>query len=212
MMIRILPPESQSLMHESSKSVFHKLKDSRYATRYLTGDGIDIGAGADSIAQYYEFFPLMRSCRAWDLPDGDAQYMQGVADNSLDFVHSSHCLEHLRDPIIALENWVRILKPGGHLICLIPDEDLYEQGVFPSTFNADHKHTFTIYKKGSWSAQSINLFDLLSQANISVQIKKMELLDATYRYQIQSLHPTERFDQTNTPIGECAIEFILKKC
>jgi hypothetical protein len=27
----------------------------------------------------------------------------------------------------------------------VPDEDLYEQGVFPSTFNADHKWTFTVY-------------------------------------------------------------------
>ncbi|MGH1556813.1 hypothetical protein ACRAWD_01365 [Caulobacter segnis] len=52
-------------MHESSKSVFHKIKDSRYATRYIVGDGIDIGAGEDSIGQYYEFFPLMTSCRGW---------------------------------------------------------------------------------------------------------------------------------------------------
>jgi hypothetical protein len=54
-------------MHEMSKSVFHRIKDSRYALRYLVGDGIDIGAGPDSLAQYAEFFPLMNSCRAWDL-------------------------------------------------------------------------------------------------------------------------------------------------
>ncbi len=198
-------------MYETSKSIFHKIKDSRYATRYLVGRGIDIGAGPDSIAQYYEFFPLMKSCKAWDLPDGDAEMMDGVDDNSFDFVHSSHCLEHMRDPHQALNNWLRILKPGGHLMCVIPDEDMYEQGVFPSTFNSDHKHTFTIHKEKSWSPNSINLLSLLAKTSVPVEIKKIELLDATYRYQLARQLDQPRFDQTVTPIGECAIEFIVKK-
>ncbi len=198
-------------MHESSKSIFHKIKDSRYVTRYLVGDGIDIGAGPDSMGQYNEFFPLMKSCRAWDLPDGDAELMATVRDETYDFVHSSHCLEHMRNPKIALHNWLRILKKGGHLVCIIPDEDLYEQGVFPSTLNSDHKHTFTIYKKQSWSSQSINLFDLLSGIEFSIEIKKIELLDATYRYLLNEKIKKPRFDQTLTPVGECAIEFIVKK-
>lgn len=198
-------------MHESSKSVFHKIKDSRYATRYIVGDGVDIGAGEDTIGQYYEFFPLMRSCRGWDLPDGDAQLMASVPDATFDFVHSSHCLEHMRDPKEALENWLRILKPGGHLVCLIPDEDLYEQGVWPSTFNDDHKHTFTIFKQTSWSPVSINLTTLLASLSAPVEIKKIELMDATFRYQLNQRIGVERFDQTRTAVGECAIEFVLKK-
>ncbi len=198
-------------MFESSKSIFHKLKDSRYATRYIVGDGIDIGAGQDTIGQYYEFFPLMKSCRAWDLPDGDAELMEGIADNTFDFVHSSHCLEHMRDARNALENWVRILKPGGHLVCLIPDEDLYEQGVFPSTYNDDHKHTFTIFKTASWSSASINVTQLLAGLSQPVEIKKIELLDSTYRYELNQRIGEARFDQTATTVGECAIEFVIKK-
>jgi SAM-dependent methyltransferase len=198
-------------MHESSKSIFGKIRDSRYATRYIVGDGIDIGAGPDSIAQYYELFPLMKSCRTWDMPDGDAELMGSIKDNTFDFVHSSHCLEHMRNPSIALDNWLRILKPGGHMICLIPDEDLYEQGKFPSTFNADHKHTFTIHKRKSWSKDSINLFNLLSNTDYSIEIKKIELLDATFRYDYNRYIQKPRFDQTLTPIGECSIEFVIKK-
>jgi SAM-dependent methyltransferase len=198
-------------MHESSKSIFGKIRDSRYATRYIVGDGIDIGAGPDSIAQYYELFPLMKSCRSWDMPDGDAELMDSIKDNTFDFVHSSHCLEHMRNPSIALDNWLRILKPGGHMICLIPDEDLYEQGKFPSTFNADHKHTFTIHKRKSWSKDSINLFNLLSNTDYSIEIKKIELLDATFRYDFNRYIQKPRFDQTLTPIGECSIEFVIKK-
>lgn len=197
-------------MNESSKSIFHKLNDSRYSTRYLVGNGIDIGAGNDGINQYNEFFPLMNSCRLWDIKDGDAQLMSTVDDNKYDFVHSSHCLEHMVNPHSALNNWLRILKSGGHLICIIPDEDLYEQGIFPSTYNPDHKHTFTIYKKKTWSSASINLIDLLASLDIEIEIKKIELLDATFRYKLLN-NNNARFDQTLTPIGECAIEFILQK-
>ena len=195
-------------MNETSKSIFKKLSDSRYATRYIVGDGIDIGAGQDSLDQYFEFFPLAKSCMNWDLVNGDAQYLKGVSDNSFDFVNSSHCLEHMQDPHVALNNWLRILKTGGHLLLSVPDEDLYEQGIFPSTYNADHKHTFTIYKRSSWCSNSINLFDLLSSTDYSLQILKIELLDSTYKYKTSQV---SRSDQSMTAIGECAIEVILKK-
>ncbi|MBT8543379.1 class I SAM-dependent methyltransferase [Polynucleobacter paneuropaeus] len=196
-------------MFENSKSIFHRLKDARYATRYFVGEGVDIGAGPDPLGQYAEFFPLMKSCKAWDINDGDAQWMSSVDDETFDFVHSSHCLEHMRDISSAMSNWLRILKPKGHLICLVPDEDLYEQGIFPSTFNDDHKHTLTIFKKNSWSRASVNIFDIISALPGAVAVKKIELLDTTFQYQKVALK--QREDQTLNPIGECAIEFILQK-
>ncbi|WP_176046421.1 class I SAM-dependent methyltransferase [Burkholderia sp. BCC1644] len=192
-------------MNEASKAIARRLHDARFATRYFVGDGIDVGAGDDSIAQYQEFFPGMRSVRAWDMPDGDAQHLAGVPDESLDFVHSSHCLEHMRDPTQALHNWFRVLKPDGHLVCMVPDEDLYEQGHFPSTFNGDHKWTFTLWKAQSWSSRSINLFDLLQELGPSAQPLKVELLDATFRFRLP------RSDQTLTPVGEAGIEFVIRK-
>jgi hypothetical protein len=193
-------------MHETSKAVMRRLHDSRFATRYFVGHGIDVGAGPDALGQYQEQFPRMQSCRSWDLKDGDAQLLQSLADQSCDFVHSSHCLEHMRDPAETLHHWLRVLKPGGHLVVLVPDEDLYEQGVFPSTFNIDHKWTFTTCKQASWSAKSINLSELLARFASQAQLLKMETLDATFRFQIG-----QRFDQTLTPVGECAIEFVLRK-
>ncbi|MBR7801337.1 methyltransferase domain-containing protein [Undibacterium fentianense] len=192
-------------MHEASKALSRRLHDSRFASRYFVGNGVDIGCGPDPVSQYVEQFPLMRQVRNWDMPDGDAQYLATLADQSLNFVHSSHCLEHMVDPKIALQNWLRVLKPGGHMIITIPDEDLYEQGKFPSTFNSDHKWTFTIHKKKSWSPKSINLLEFLAEFSDVAQVLKIELLDASYRYQIG------RFDQTLTPVAESGIEFILRK-
>jgi hypothetical protein len=34
-------------MYETSKAVMRRLHDNRFATRFLVGDGIDIGAGTD---------------------------------------------------------------------------------------------------------------------------------------------------------------------
>jgi SAM-dependent methyltransferase len=192
-------------MKECSKSIPRRLRDAAFATNYFRGIGIDIGGKPDPLSQYGELFPLVESIKTWDWEDGDAQLMAGVADDTLDFVHSSHCLEHLVDPVQGLRNWLRILRPCGHLIVTVPDEDLYEQGVFPSTFNRDHKWTFTIQKPASWSERSINVFDLLRELGADAEILKVELLHATYRYALP------RYDQTLTPIAECGIEIVVRK-
>lgn len=191
-------------MQETSKSIQRRIYIPQFITRYFIGKGIDIGAGNDSIANYFHFFPFMKQISSWDLQNGDAQFMKGVQDEEFDFVHSSHCLEHLNDPYEGIQNWWRILKKGGHLIITVPDEDLYEQGQFPSTFNSDHKWTFTIYKKTSWCEKSVNVIDIIQTLSGAIPLK-IELLDATYRYGL------ERFDQTLTPIAESCIEIIIKK-
>ena len=106
--------------------------------RYLFGHGIDIGCGPD---------PLVveeGSVRGWDKADGDALYMEEVANESYDFVYSSHCLEHVKDVKLALTNWVRILKRGGILYVVVPDFELYEKNRWPSCFNPDHKFSFSL--------------------------------------------------------------------
>ena len=192
-------------MKECSKSVPRRLSQPNFINRYFVGDGIDIGGKPDPLTLYQDVFSRITSVRTWDLEDGDAQLLASVADASFDFVHSSHCLEHLVDPAEGLRHWLRVVKPGGHVIVTIPDEDLYEQGVFPSTFNLDHKWTFTIHKPASWSPKSVNVLSLLSGLGPEAQVVKVELLDATYRYGLP------RYDQTVTPIGECGIEFVLRR-
>ena len=192
-------------MQETSKALIRRLHDIRFANTYFKGNGIDIGAGDDPLTKYKQQFPLLSTVKEWDREDGDAQFMESVADNTFDFVHSSHCLEHLHDPYEGFENWIRICKPGGHIITTIPDEDLYEQGVFPSTFNPDHKTTWTISKEESWSPVSISLIEFLYQFKDKIEVLKVELVNASYFYDMQ------RFDQTYNHVSECAIEFIIRK-
>lgn len=192
-------------MLETSKAMMRRIYDKRFTTRWLVGTGIDIGSGNDSLHKLRPILPMMGDVRPWDMPDGDAMLMQGVPDDCYDFVHSSHCLEHLVDPEISLRNWIRICKPGGYIIFMVPEEDLYEQGVFPSTYNTDHKWTFTVGKAQSWSPKSVNLMALLMHLAGLVEILKIEVLDACYVFDLP------RIDQTASMFGESAIEVVLRK-
>ena len=192
-------------MKECSKSIQRRLSDSNFLRKYFVGNGLDLGGKPDPLLLYKELFPLLGSVRTWDWEDGDAQLLHGVTDNSFDFAHSSHCLEHLVDPHEGLKNWLRIVRPGGYLVVTVPDEDLYEQGVFPSTFNKDHKWTFTIFKHKSWSNRSINILDLVRDLGEGAELVRLEQLSATYRFDLP------RYDQTLTPVGECGIEFVIRK-
>jgi SAM-dependent methyltransferase len=192
-------------MKECSKSIPRRLAHPNFSNRYFVGEGLDVGGKPDPLALYRELFPRMCSVRTWDLEDGDAQHLASVPDSTYDFVHSSHCLEHLHDPHEGLRHWFRVLKAGGYLIVTVPDEDLYEQGVFPPTFNKDHKWTFTIHKPSSWSDHSVNVFSLIEMLGLEADTQRVELLNSTYRYNLP------RYDQTLTPVGECGIEFVVRK-
>lgn len=135
-------------MRESSKSKLHFTPDER---ALLQGRILDIGAGND---------PVTPDAVPFDQEHGDANRITAFAPASFDCVYSSHCLEHMHDPDASLANWWSLVKPGGVLFVIVPDEDLYEQGSFPSRHNADHKHTFTLAKKRSWSPKSHNVLDM----------------------------------------------------
>lgn len=192
-------------MKECSKSITRRLADANFINRYFVGNGLDIGGKPDPLGLYRELFCQMRSVKTWDWEDGDAQFLTGIKDGEFDFVHSSHCLEHLVDPSEGIRNWLRVVRPGGYLVVTVPDEDLYEQGVFPSTFNRDHKWTFTTYKTRSWSGRSVNVIDLVRELGEGAELVRMEQLSSTYRFDLP------RYDQTLTPVGECGIEFVIRK-
>ena len=59
--------------------------------------------------------------------------LAGVADGSYDAVISSHVLEHLANPLLALAAWRRGTRPGGHVLLIAP----HKEGTF------DHRRPTT---------------------------------------------------------------------
>lgn len=134
------------------------------------GKGIDIGCGPD---------PVMDDVRRFDIEDGDANHITQFVKEEFDYVYASHCLEHMHDPRQTILEWWKLVKVGGYLCFIVPDEDLYEQGVFPSRFNPDHKATFTLSKQASWSPASINVLDLATSLPQG-QLTRLILQDQGY--------------------------------
>ena len=85
------------------------------ALTYCKGKGIDVGA---------DKWPLPGAVPIQDEPHMNAYNLNAFEDNSLDYVFSSHCLEHLhrwKEPLLL---WVSKLKMGGILFLYLPHESM----------------------------------------------------------------------------------------
>lgn len=78
----------------------------------------------------------------------------------------------MADPVGALEQWWALVKPGGYLVIVVPDEDLYEQSYRPSRLNSDHKCTFNFDKPISWSPVS---YDIQKVRNALPEVEIIEI-------------------------------------
>lgn len=191
-------------MFEQSKAAKRRFDDGNFHNRYFIGKGIDIGCGDDNLGRLRHVFRGIQDVRPWDLPDGDAQYLESVSDNEYDFVTSSHCLEHMVDPYVALKNWIRVCKHNGYLVITIPEREMYEQGNWPSIYNSDHKVTFSMKKVDA--PENVYVLDLLNECcGTDAVVEKIEVVRDFY----YEGYPPQ--DQTLHPCIESCIEIILRK-
>ncbi|HEY5194324.1 MAG TPA: methyltransferase domain-containing protein [Solirubrobacteraceae bacterium] len=51
---------------------------------------------------------------------GEARRLESVSDGAYDALLASHVLEHLADPLGALGEWQRVVRPGGHVLLVMP--------------------------------------------------------------------------------------------
>ncbi len=63
-----------------------------------------------------------------------------LPDIKVDYIFSSHMLEHSDNWVDCLEYWADFIKPGGVLFLYLPD---YSQTYWRCWFNKKHRHTFT---------------------------------------------------------------------
>ena len=52
----------------------------------------------------------------------DAVNISLVQNNHYDFCFSSHALEHIANPLKAINEWLRIIKPNGSIIIVVPEK------------------------------------------------------------------------------------------
>jgi predicted SAM-dependent methyltransferase len=113
-------------MYQSETSKHRELLQS-----YCSGYGCDIGFGGD---------PINEVAIRVDLPQpyastghltpqlgGDCRDLKWFRDGVLDYVYSSHVLEDFQESEteLILREWMRVLRPGGRIVLLLPDQQRY---------------------------------------------------------------------------------------
>jgi SAM-dependent methyltransferase len=134
-------------------------KESKLAHQLLDGKrGIEIGASAhnafglktlnvdytddDSTSFKEEEVNLAGSYAKVDLvANGDDLPFK---DNTVDFVISSHVIEHFYDPVKTIQEWLRVVKPNGYVFMIVPHKERMFDAAKPRTTLAEliyrHKH------------------------------------------------------------------------
>jgi SAM-dependent methyltransferase len=108
---------------------------------YLTGSGVEVGALHNPLdiselaitsIRYVDRLPEDELTKLYPELEGqplvhvdivdDAERLATIPDASVDFIIGNHFLEHTRNPIGTIHNWLKKLAPGGVLFLAIPDQ------------------------------------------------------------------------------------------
>jgi predicted SAM-dependent methyltransferase len=105
---------------------------------YCQGVGLDIGCGPEKIRP--EAIGIDMDGHG-DLNFDVSRGLLVLADESFDYVFSSHCLEDMEYPETTLKDWWSKIKVGGHLVLYLPHKDFYPN-IGQEGCNIRHKHNF----------------------------------------------------------------------
>jgi SAM-dependent methyltransferase len=105
---------------------------------YCQGRGLEVGASdcpytfPSFLVDYADFFDESRQHYLGS--DGFVSLtapkckLVGVGTEKYDFVYASHVLEHTLNPLMTVEEWLRVIRPGGILYVAIPNkEKMYDR-------------------------------------------------------------------------------------
>ena len=108
-----------------------------FAQKYLRGRGAEIGAqqvptkvSNGCQVEYLDVISNEKLISRYGLPAADLVPLTHIIDGhdlgvyddgELDFLIANHVLEHFDDPVGGAIEWLRVIKPGGHLFITLPN-------------------------------------------------------------------------------------------
>lgn len=151
-----ISPTGKTITDEEMLSIFKKHGATRESIfrryemneviKFTEGVGVDIGCGLNKIHSAAIGVDKRLGPSDFGYPFGaqvraDGSQLPWIVDKSLDYVFSSHCLEHFPDPNFVLDEWSRVIKSKGRLVLLMPHKDRYPN-VGTRGANPDHKRDY----------------------------------------------------------------------
>lgn len=192
------------MANETSKALRRRWREDargEFAWKKLfDGRGIDVGCGPDPLP--------FADCIAFDEKQGDANVLHTLyPPNRFDYLHSSHCLEHMRSPEV-LWRWAGLVRSGGAIVITVPSWELYEGMRWPSVYNPDHKSTWSMSLRGSSAPTHVHVPSWLSAHTPEFDILLTRQLDVNYDYKIGVTKDQTWIEADGV---EPWIEFVLRK-
>lgn len=113
---------------------------------FLKGAGLDLGCAKAKVCEGAIGIDNAHKADVnIDLASVDA--LRIFSDGAFDYVFSAHCLEDFHATDAMLEEWWRVIRPGGHIILYGPDPDYYPR---IGTAGANKSHKKDLYWQDVW--------------------------------------------------------------
>ncbi|MBI5815084.1 MAG: glycosyltransferase [Nitrospinae bacterium] len=139
----------------------HLNPEAEFMLPIVSGKGIDVGCGSAKTHPDAIGVDLIPPGEKGDVASQKGRISQAdvtasgdhlpmFADGELDYVIARHNLEHYGDPLAALREWRRVLKPGGLIGIVLPDDDEFD------TMSADATHK-TAFTKNSFAQMASHI-------------------------------------------------------
>ena len=88
--------------------------------------------GSILAGQNFEYYPNKKGYQYI----GEASDLKNIQSETYDFLLASHCLEHCANSLRTVKEWLRVVKPGGYLLLILPDK----------RFTFDHERSITSFE------------------------------------------------------------------
>lgn len=181
-----------------------KLDRSVIAETYLSGVGIEIGALHNPLklpnranAKYVDRlsvpdlrrqYPELASEELVEVDIlADGERLETIADSSQDFVVANHFVEHCQNPIGAVLNMLRVLKPAGILYLALPDKRCCFDSDRPVT---SLEHVMRDYSEGpEWSRRGhfeewARLVNKTAAEDVDSEVARLMGMDYSIHYHV----------------------------
>ena len=184
-----------------------------YRNRIFRGRVADLGGAANPFADLRPAFPQVSEVVTVDICPTTTPGI--IADlntwepepESFECIIASHSLEHLHYPMGAFQRWEQGLRPGGHLLVIVPSWETYERKRWPAQVNPDHKTAWTIGGHGlSTMSEQAGFSHIRSVLWLPLytEIVRLTTLDEGFK-------PNAEHDQILEGSCECAIELVTRR-
>lgn len=148
----LTPAEILDIIGRTKQGHIPEHPEAKWLRPHCRGLSVDIGCGHEKVlpgvlgidklafGQRGATGSMLQMPSAADI-QADAGNLYFIADGTFDSAVSRHCFEHLPDPVATLREWLRIVKTGGTLAMVLPNDDWCD-------FMAkDPDHKFRCYPK-----------------------------------------------------------------